>query len=51
MEVDQEARIALTKNEEYIQSLNSASELKNRRKQIKNEEANQQFEQLLLRFK
>jgi hypothetical protein len=50
MEVNQEARIALTMGEEYIQSLISASELKKRQKQVKDEEAAKQFEQLLLRF-
>lgn len=50
MEVNQEARIALTKDEEYIQSLISASELKKRQKQIKDEQAAHEFEQLLLKF-
>jgi hypothetical protein len=50
MEVNQEARIALTKDEEYIQSLISATELKKRQKQIKDEQASHEFEQLLLRF-
>jgi hypothetical protein len=50
MEVNQEARIALTKNEEYIQSLISASGLKKRQKQIKDEQAAHEFEQLLLKF-
>jgi hypothetical protein len=50
MEVNQEARIALTKDEVYIQSLISASELKKRTKQVHNEQANQEFEQLLLKF-
>jgi hypothetical protein len=50
MEVNQEARIALTKNEEYIQSLISASQLKKRQTQIKDEQAAHEFEQLLLKF-
>jgi hypothetical protein len=50
MEVNQEARIALTRDEVYIQSLISASELKKRTKQVHNEQANQEFEQLLLKF-
>jgi hypothetical protein len=50
MEVNQEARIALTKGEEYIQSAISAAELKRRTKQIKDEEANYEFEQLILKF-
>jgi len=50
MEVNQDARIALTKDEEYIQSLISASELKKRQKQIKDDQAAHEFEQLLLKF-
>jgi hypothetical protein len=50
MELNQEARIALTKDEEYIQSLISARDLKNRPKQIKDEEANHEFEQLILKM-
>jgi hypothetical protein len=50
MEVNQEARLALTKGEEYIQSLISASELKRRTKQVHNDQAAHEFEQLLLRF-
>lgn len=50
MEVDQEARIALSKGEEYIQSLISASELKKRHKQVKDEQAAYEFEQLLFKF-
>ena len=50
MEVDREARIALTRNEEYIQSLISATELKKRQKQLKDEQATHEFEQLLLKF-
>ena len=50
MEVNNEARIALSKGEEYIQSLISASELKKRQKQVKDEQAAYEFEQLLFRF-
>ena len=50
MEINQDARISLTKDELYIQSLISAAELKKRTKQIKNEQANHEFEQLLLKF-
>lgn len=50
MEVNQEARIALTKDEEYIQSLISASELKKRQRQIRDEQAAHEFDQLLLKF-
>jgi hypothetical protein len=48
MEVNRDARLALTKDEEYIQSLISATELKKRQKQIKDEEASHEYEQLLL---
>ena len=50
MEVNNEARIALSKGEEYIQSLISASELKKRQKQVKDEQAAYEFEQLLFKF-
>ena len=48
MEVDRSARIALTKDESYIQSLISASELKRREREIQNPEAEHEFEQLIL---
>lgn len=50
MEVNAEARIALTKGEEYIQSLISASELKKRHRQVMDEQAAHEFEQLLFKF-
>jgi hypothetical protein len=50
MEVDRQARLALTKGEEYIQSLISASELKRRERQVEDEQANYEFEQILMRF-
>lgn len=50
MDVNSEARIALTKGEEYIQSLISATELKKRHRQVKDEQAVYEFEQLLLRY-
>ena len=50
MEVDQEARIALTKDDSYIQSLISASNLKTREKQISDPEAAEEFTQLMLKF-
>lgn len=50
MEVNQEARIALTKNEEYIQSLISSAEMKKRQKQLRDEQADEEYEQLLLKF-
>ena len=50
MEVNQDARIALTKGEEYIQSLISASELKKRKIQLRDETAAYEFEQMLLKF-
>lgn len=50
MEVDQEARIALTKDDQYIQSLISASQLKVRQKQVADPEASEEFTQLMLKF-
>jgi len=50
MEVDQEARIALSKGEEYIQSLISATELKKRQKQVTDPQAVHEFEQLILKL-
>jgi hypothetical protein len=50
MEVDQEARIALSKGEEYIQSLISSAELKKRQKQVTDAQAAHEFEQLILRL-
>jgi hypothetical protein len=50
MEVNQDARIALTKGEEYIQSLISSAELKSRQKQLRDEQAAHEFEQLMLKF-
>jgi hypothetical protein len=50
MEVSQDARIALSRGEEYIQSLISSAEMKSRQKQIRDEQAVQEFEQLMLKF-
>lgn len=50
MEVDQEARIALSKDDQYIQSLIASSELKKRERQIRDEEADYEFDQLILKF-
>jgi hypothetical protein len=50
MEVDQRARIALTRGEEYIQSLISAKGLKDRQRQVGDEQASQEFEQLILKL-
>ncbi len=50
MEVNNEARIALSKDEQYIQSIIGASDLRVRRKQEKNEDAAAEFEKLLLRY-
>jgi hypothetical protein len=46
--VAQDAKLALAKDEEYIQSIISAADLKKRRTVKINEEASQQFEQLIL---
>jgi hypothetical protein len=48
MEVDENARIALSKGEEYIQSLVSASELKKRQKQMTDPQAIEEFEQFIM---
>jgi hypothetical protein len=50
MEVSQDARIALSRGEEYIQSLISSAEMKSRQKQIQDEQAVHEFEQLMLKF-
>ncbi|MGJ4971016.1 hypothetical protein ACQR1N_20335 [Bradyrhizobium sp. HKCCYLRH1073] len=50
MEVNQSARIALTKGEEYIQSMISAKELKARQRQVSDEQASHEFEQLILKL-
>lgn len=50
MEVNENARVALSKSDEYIQSLIGASELKKRKKQVNNPEAMHEFEQLLLKI-
>lgn len=50
MEVDQEARIALSKDEIYIQSLIGAQEMRKREKQVTDERATYEYEQLLMRF-
>jgi hypothetical protein len=50
MEVNQQARIALTRDEEYIQSLISAKELKARQKQVNDAQASHEFEQLILKL-
>jgi hypothetical protein len=50
MEVDQEARIALSKDEEYVQSLISSSELRKRQKQVTDAQAAYEFEQLILKL-
>lgn len=50
MEVDQEARIALSRGEEYIQSLISSAEMKKRQKQVADPQAAHEFEQLILKL-
>ena len=50
MEVDQDARIALTRDEKYIQSLISASDLKRRESEVVDPQANHEFEQLILKL-
>lgn len=48
MEIDQEARIALSKDEIYIQSLISSSDMRKRKKQLIDEQAKVEYEQLIL---
>lgn len=50
LEVNKDARLALSKDEKYIQSIISAAELKKREKISLNEDTAQQFEQLLLSY-
>jgi hypothetical protein len=50
LEVDQDARLALSKDEKYIQSVISSAELKKREKVTLSEAAAQQFEQLILSY-
>lgn len=50
MEVDKEARLAMSKGEEYVQSLISAADLRKRQKQISDPQAIHEFEQLLLKL-
>ncbi|TAZ73897.1 hypothetical protein ELH70_15140 [Rhizobium ruizarguesonis] len=50
MEVNKDARLALTKDETYIQSLISAREIKAKPKLIRNEEADYEYQQLLLKL-
>ncbi|MEF4261358.1 hypothetical protein U9Z10_17580 [Escherichia coli] len=47
LEVDQNAKIALTQDEKYIQSIISSAELRTREKIKQSEEAKEQFEQLI----
>ena len=50
MEVNEEARIALSRGETYIQSLISATEMKKRPKQIEDQQAVFEFEQMLTKL-
>lgn len=50
LEVNQEARLALSKDEKYIQSVISSAELKKRDKMALNEDIATQFEQLILSY-
>ena len=50
MEVNQEARIALAKDEQYIQSLISSSDMKKRQKQIVDKQAVFEFDQLITKL-
>ena len=48
MEVDQETRIALTRDEEYIQSMIASRDLKRRERDIEDDQAEHEFGMLLL---
>lgn len=50
LEVNHDARLALSNDEKYIQSVISAAELKERKKVNLNEESAQQFEHLMLSY-
>ena len=50
MEVNQDARIALTRDEEYIQSMISATELRKQKTTAVDQQASMEFEQLLLKL-
>ena len=50
MEISQDARIALSHDEQYIQSLISSSDLRKRGAQIKNPQAEFEFEQLITKL-
>lgn len=50
MEVNNEARIALGKSEQYIQSLISAADIKKRQREVADPQASYEFEQLLFKF-
>lgn len=50
LDVKQDARLALSKDEKYIQSVISSAELKERSKVALNEETAEQFEQLILAY-
>ena len=50
LDVNQDARLALSKDEKYIQSIISSAELKKREKVALNAEAASQFEQLIMTY-
>jgi len=50
MEVNQDAKIALSKDETYIQSVVAAAELKKRQKDITDPQAFEEYTQLMLKF-
>lgn len=50
MELNQDAQIALSKDEKYIQSIVAAAELRKRDKSEENIEAAHEFEQMMLKF-
>lgn len=50
MELNQEAKIALSKDEKYIQSVVASAELRKRQGQALDEKAVYEFEQLMLKY-
>ncbi|MBC3882680.1 hypothetical protein H8K35_14910 [Undibacterium sp. LX40W] len=50
MELNQDARIALSKDEKYIQSVVASAELRKREQQVTDQKAAYEFEQLMLKY-
>ena len=50
MEVGQEARIAFSRDETYVQSQIAAAEMRRRDQQIQNEEAAHEWKQMMMKL-